>query len=59
LDCERVELTTDSLHAADCVVVVTNHAVYDWQFVAENARLVVDTRNAMRGVAGNGRVVWL
>ncbi|GAB4279745.1 MAG: nucleotide sugar dehydrogenase [Candidatus Promineifilaceae bacterium] len=59
LDCERVELTADALHAADCVVIVTNHATYNWQFVVENTRLVVDTRNAMRGVAGNGRVVWL
>jgi UDP-N-acetyl-D-glucosamine dehydrogenase len=56
LECERIELTSESLRAADCVVVVTNHAAYDWQFVAENASLIVDTRNAMKGVAGNGRV---
>ncbi len=32
-----------ALQAADCVVVVTDHAAYDWEAVAQQARLVVDT----------------
>jgi UDP-N-acetyl-D-glucosamine dehydrogenase len=32
---------------ADCVVIVTNHKVYDYPAVLEAARLVVDTRNAL------------
>ncbi|RMG92933.1 MAG: nucleotide sugar dehydrogenase [Chloroflexi bacterium] len=59
IDMPSVELTADLLTMSDCVVVVTNHASYDWGFVAQYARLVVDTRNAMKGVTGNGRVVWL
>jgi hypothetical protein len=43
------------------VVVTTNHSAYDWDFVRANARLIVDTRNAMRGASGAGgaRVVRL
>jgi UDP-N-acetyl-D-glucosamine dehydrogenase len=32
---------------ADCVVIVTNHKVYDYPAVLKAARLVVDTRNAL------------
>ncbi len=51
-------LTPDYLASRDCVVVVTNHSAYDWAFVVKHAGLVVDTRDATRGVPpGPGRVV--
>ncbi len=51
-------LTVDYLASRDCVVVVTNHSAYDWAFVVEHAPLIVDTRNATRGVAAEaGRIV--
>lgn len=53
------ELTADLLQAADCTVIITDHDAFDWHFVAGNASLVVDTRNALRDVADNGRVVKL
>lgn len=59
LVCARVELTESTLRAADCVIVITNHKVYDWAWVAEHAGLIVDTRNAVGDVGGNGRVVRL
>ena len=37
-----------ALQAADCVLVVTDHAIYDWEAVARQAQLVVDTRNVLR-----------
>ena len=38
----------------DCVVVVTDHSQYDYRNIVANAKLVVDTRNATRGIkAGN------
>lgn len=43
-------LTAEYLASRDCVVVVTNHSAYDWNFVVEHASLIVDTRNATRGV---------
>ena len=43
-------LTEDYLREQDCVLVVTDHSAYDWAWVVEHARLVVDTRNATRQV---------
>ena len=34
---------------ADCVVIVTDHSGVDYGYVARRARLVVDTRNALKG----------
>jgi UDP-N-acetyl-D-glucosamine dehydrogenase len=36
-----------AIQSADCVVIVTNHSSYDYDAILENARLVVDTRNAL------------
>lgn len=52
------ELTAESLAAADCVVVVTDHGVFDWEWIAGNARLIVDTRNAV-AASGKARIVRL
>ncbi|HUB82456.1 MAG TPA: nucleotide sugar dehydrogenase [Bryobacteraceae bacterium] len=38
------------LAAADCVVIVTDHSGVDYHAVLRDAKLVVDTRNALRGV---------
>jgi UDP-N-acetyl-D-glucosamine dehydrogenase len=42
----RVELTEDEVAAADAVVIVTPHAVFDLEMVARCARYVLDTRRA-------------
>jgi UDP-N-acetyl-D-glucosamine dehydrogenase len=34
----------------DCVVIVTDHSDYDFQDIVREAQLVVDTRNATRGM---------
>jgi UDP-N-acetyl-D-glucosamine dehydrogenase len=46
LDLESVSLTTETLAAADCVVVITNHKTVDYNLVIEDASLIVDTCNA-------------
>jgi UDP-N-acetyl-D-glucosamine dehydrogenase len=43
-----VPLTKENVAAADCVLIVTNHAAIDWQIIAEHARLCVDSRNALK-----------
>jgi UDP-N-acetyl-D-glucosamine dehydrogenase len=35
---------------ADCVVIATDHGSFDYQFVVERAKLIVDTRNALKGM---------
>ncbi len=52
-------LTAGALAAADCVVVVTDHSAFDWDLVGEHARVIVDTRNALRGRRTRARVVKL
>jgi UDP-N-acetyl-D-glucosamine dehydrogenase len=47
-------LTAERLENADCVLLVTNHRAFDYGFIARHARLIVDTRNAFRGVALGG-----
>lgn len=45
---------------ADCVVIVTNHKVYDYPAILANAKLIVDTRNALGKLgAKNPKVVRL
>jgi UDP-N-acetyl-D-glucosamine dehydrogenase len=34
---------------ADCVVIVTDHKAFDYSRILERARLIVDTRNALKG----------
>ena len=43
-------LTPKHLREADCVVIATDHSGLDWELVRSEARVVVDTRNALRGL---------
>jgi UDP-N-acetyl-D-glucosamine dehydrogenase len=38
-----------SVEAADCVVIVTDHSAVDYTGVVERSKLIVDTRNALKG----------
>jgi UDP-N-acetyl-D-glucosamine dehydrogenase len=43
-----VELTSEAVGAADCVLILTSHSAFDYAMVSDRARLVVDTRNALK-----------
>ena len=43
-----VEPTPEAIAAADCVLILTNHSSFDTAMIAERAKLVVDTRNALK-----------
>ena len=43
---------------ADCVVIITDHRAFDYRGLVERARLIVDTRNALKGVV-SGKIVRL
>jgi len=51
LDLEAVP--EESAADADCVVIVTDHSAFDYEALVARARLVVDTRNALKGVNSN------
>jgi len=58
LGMKSVPLTPRSLRSYDCVIIATHHAGYDWQLVADHAKLIIDTRNATKGVKGKrGHIV--
>jgi UDP-N-acetyl-D-glucosamine dehydrogenase len=40
----------------DGVLIVTDHSDYDYCWIVQHASLVVDTRNATRGIHGNDTV---
>ena len=50
-------LTAERLTAADCVVIVTNHRAFDYGLIARHARLIIDTRNALKSASTTGAVV--
>jgi UDP-N-acetyl-D-glucosamine dehydrogenase len=45
----RVELTPEELTAAEAVIVLTDHDVFDFDLVASHASYVLDTRHRMQG----------
>jgi UDP-N-acetyl-D-glucosamine dehydrogenase len=49
LDLQSEEITPVSLAAADCVTILTDHQVVDYDMVLQSSRLIVDTRNAIAG----------
>jgi UDP-N-acetyl-D-glucosamine dehydrogenase len=52
LDIESVPLTSETLKQADLVLLVTDHSVLDYDWIATEARLLLDTRNAFKGRKG-------
>jgi UDP-N-acetyl-D-glucosamine dehydrogenase len=40
-----IPLTSENLKAYDCVIVATDHSLYDPEFIVKNSQLVIDTRN--------------
>jgi UDP-N-acetyl-D-glucosamine dehydrogenase len=58
-DLDSVELTSDALSQQDLVVVISDHTCLDWDFVAEHAKLVLDTRNGMGDRGNDGKVIKL
>jgi UDP-N-acetyl-D-glucosamine dehydrogenase len=57
---ESVPDLMTAVRQVDCVVIVTNHKVYDYAAVLKEARLIVDTRNALGSAArANPKVVRL
>jgi UDP-N-acetyl-D-glucosamine dehydrogenase len=46
-----VELTPQNLAKYDAVLIATPHSAFDYRAIVRHARLVIDTRNATRGIS--------
>lgn len=47
---KSVKLSEKKLKEYNCIVIVTNHSQYDYSWIVKNSRLVIDTRNATKGL---------
>ena len=43
---ESVELTAETISKYDLIILSTDHTDFDYKMIAENAQLIIDTRNA-------------
>lgn len=50
-------LSPETLGAADCVIIHTDHTAFAWDRIVPHCRLVFDTRNATHAVTGVGDIV--
>jgi len=51
------DLTAAYLGAQDCVLIATDHSAYDYDFIVQHSRCVLDTRNATKHVtAGREKI---
>jgi UDP-N-acetyl-D-glucosamine dehydrogenase len=51
------KLTPAALKRYDAVLISTDHSSYDYQFIVDNAKLVIDTRNATKDVKRGRRKI--
>lgn len=51
-DMKSIKLTKEKLKVYDLVVLSTDHSIFDYKFIAENSKLIIDSRNAfeIRGI---------
>jgi len=49
-DLQMKNTPLDNLDQYDCVLIVTDHSDYDYKKIVDQAQLVVDTRNATKGI---------
>ncbi|MEX2465258.1 MAG: nucleotide sugar dehydrogenase [Gemmatimonadota bacterium] len=54
-----IALTDAALDAADAVVILTDHSSFDYRWIAEHARVLVDGRHAVAREAGDVGKGWI
>lgn len=60
LEMESAPLTDRLLALSDAVVIATDHSTFDYEAIVRRSKLVIDTRNATRGLkVGRQKVVKL
>ncbi len=55
----ETELSAEMLKKYDVVVITTDHSVFDFKVIAENSKVVIDTRNACKEYQDRGNIVLL
>jgi UDP-N-acetyl-D-glucosamine dehydrogenase len=53
IEMESVADVMDAVKHADCVVIITNHTVYDYKAILKEAKFIFDSRNALGKLGKN------
>ena len=53
LEITSAPLNQETLQQADLVLLVTDHSDYDYPWIASQVKLILDTRNAFKGIRGD------
>ncbi len=53
-----VDISSESIKEYDLVVVSTDHSDFDYRMIAENAKLIIDTRNAFQSRSINSGNIY-
>jgi len=59
IDLDSVKFTKEAFKSADCVVIVTDHSNVDYNFILENSKVVIDTRNVLKHAEKREKIVKL
>ncbi len=64
LKIDKAEINSTKLNKSflknqDCVVIITNHTKIDYKFILDNSRVIIDTRNALKGFPKRANVIKL
>ena len=54
---ESLSLNENLLSQADCIVITTAHNDYDHKWIVENAKLIIDTRNATKNLNNKEKII--
>ncbi len=49
---KSVKVDKNTVKKYDCIVIATDHSCYDYKMLAETAKLIIDTRNAVENYTG-------
>jgi UDP-N-acetyl-D-glucosamine dehydrogenase len=52
------ETTPEYVGSLDCVLIATDHSVFDWQEIIQSAQLILDTRNATHSVTSHREKIY-
>lgn len=53
------ELTAELIKRFDIIVLTTDHSVFDINLIAENSKVIVDTRNSFKDIVNRDNIVLL
>lgn len=59
IDLKSVPLSKENVKKADCVVIITDHTGLDYQMMAKNSKVIVDTRNILKNFTNRKNIVRL